>query len=163
MCCLLELKQVNGIAVLFPVTSPVLASGVLFFCFARNKQNLATLSGTGKELKTMTKTSRIFLVPGTFQPDFGPRQVRGAEIRTRVQGRARTIATWSARPGARMFITSVGESLKNSIPYASQRPAACTQSLRAGQRLRDRGQVGFPPVRLPFLSRSAAMSGWSCS
>ena len=44
--------------------------GVLFSCFAWNKQNLAKLSGTGKGLKAIAKTLRIFLVPKTFPERF---------------------------------------------------------------------------------------------
>jgi len=44
--------------------------GVRFFCFAWNKQNLATLSGTGRESKVMAKTLRIFLYPRLFPQGF---------------------------------------------------------------------------------------------
>jgi len=44
--------------------------GVRFFCFARNKQNLAILSGTRRELKVMAKTFSICLVQKTFPPCF---------------------------------------------------------------------------------------------
>jgi len=51
----------------------------------RNKQNLATLSGTGRGLKVMAKTLRILLAPKTFPQRFhtnpGEKSVRGGKVR----------------------------------------------------------------------------------
>jgi hypothetical protein len=57
---------------------PQLRPFVCWVLLLRQEQaNLTTLSGTGKGLKAMAKTLRIFLVPGDFPPRF---QTNMAEI-----------------------------------------------------------------------------------
>ena len=93
--------------------------GVRFFCFgcsvlllSGNKQNLATLSGTGKGLKAMAKTLRIFLVPKTFPKRF------------HTKNPSEEVCSWW-KSTATPFVLSLGPRVPSNLEIAFERP--CTR------------------------------------